>query len=72
MTRKLIQNPQLVETSSTPVAPIITHPVATMTHRMASVLDERRDPNFNTWTEIIPERVKEARGFVPEWNTLDS
>jgi hypothetical protein len=32
---------------------------------MASVLDERRDPNFNTWTEIIPQRVKEAHGFVP-------
>lgn len=72
MTRKLLQSTHRIESSSTstslatyPSTDIITNNTAAMTHRMASVLDERRDPTFNTWTEIIPQRVKEAHGLVP-------
>lgn len=58
MTRKVLQkdsNEALTTFSYS------TSSVADMhTHRMGSVLEERRDPNFNSWTEIIPERVKHA------------
>ena len=60
MTRKLLPK------SSRDILNIPTSSTATNTddmvhtHRMGSVLEERRDPNFNTWTEIIPERVRDT------------
>lgn len=66
MTRKLLQKPsQEVLQSHTPSTTPTTSTTASddnmvHTHRMGSVLEERRDSNFNTWTEIIPERVREA------------
>jgi hypothetical protein len=58
MTRKLLQ-PGDSHPADTP--PTYTTDTEDMhTHRMGSVLEERRDPNFNSWTEIIPERVKDA------------
>ena len=56
MTRKLLQKPSQEVLSITPTS----DKTADMTHRMGSVLEERRDPNFNSWTEIIPERVRNA------------
>lgn len=70
MTRKLLQKPsQEVLQSHTPSTTTTSTTAAddnmVHTHRMGSVLEERRDPNFNTWTEIIPERVREAaKGYV--------
>lgn len=61
MTRKLLQKPSKevlhshTTTTTTVAADDMVH-----THRMGSVLEERRDPNFNSWTEIIPERVRNA------------
>jgi len=73
MTRKLIQSTHHIEScptsthqpTGTTTSQKIPENIAEMSHRMASVLDERRDPNFNTWEEIIPQRVKEAHGLVP-------
>jgi hypothetical protein len=60
MTRKLLSKPSQ-EVLSSPTS-FVTHTTneKMSTHRMGSVLEERRDPNFNSWTEIIPERVKDA------------
>lgn len=64
MTRRLLQDNNLSSSNSTstlPTTPSDTTVVDDMhTHRMGSVLEERRDPNFNSWTEIIPERVRHA------------
>lgn len=70
MTKKLLSNDSLsssiivTEASDFDSSSTIATPTTTSfdmhTHRMGSVLEERRDPNFNTWTEIIPERVKNA------------
>lgn len=70
MTRKLLQKPSQEVLQSPPTTTTTTSTRSTTddmvhTHRMGSVLEERRDPNFNTWTEIIPERVREAaKGYV--------
>lgn len=71
MTRKLLQKPsqELLQSHTPPTTTTSTTTAAddnmVHTHRMGSVLEERRDPNFNTWTEIIPERVREAaKGYV--------
>lgn len=61
MTRKVL--PQTSQSSEKPAQAqqnILTNTDEMHTHRMGSVLEERRDPNFNSWTEIIPERVREA------------
>jgi hypothetical protein len=66
MTRKLLQSGDSDSLSATVLIPadIASTPTTITsdmhTHRMGSVLEERRDPNFNSWTEIIPDRVKNA------------
>lgn len=62
MTRKLLSKPsqEELQSPSPPTREEVTADDMAHTHRMGSVLEARRDPNFNTWTEIIPERVKHA------------
>ena len=63
MTKKILQDRSLDSNTTLNDSTIIATPTTTddmHTHRMGSVLEERRDPNFNSWTEIIPERVKHA------------
>lgn len=62
MTRKLLQKPskEVLHSPTATTATTVTADDMVHTHRMGSVLEERRDPNFNSWTEIIPERVKNA------------
>lgn len=59
MTRKLLQKSSQEVLSTQPTSDKTAADMA-HTHRMGSVLEERRDPNFNSWTEIIPERVRNA------------
>jgi hypothetical protein len=60
MTRKLLRKPsqEVLSTQATSNQSLVVD--MAHTHRMGSVLEERRDPNFNSWTEIIPERVRQA------------
>lgn len=66
MTRKLLHKPsqEVLYPQHSPVTETVDDNMA-YTHRMGSVLEERRDPNFNSWTEIIPERVSNAaKGYA--------